>query len=104
VVLRKYEGHIPELVYIGTVLSGFYSDQILPITNKYTVTADILADTAKAFYRSFTKEIESSKFCRQQYHDILQEFAVEYISRKHNIKLKRYDDSVIGAYENPGVD
>jgi hypothetical protein len=104
VVIRRYDGQIPELVFIGAILSGYYSSQVLPITNKYTVTAEIFADTARAFYRSFEKELQKGKLELQKYRDMVQMFAIEYIDKKHSIKLKRFDDSVIGIYENPSVD
>jgi len=93
---REYEGMIPELVYIGTKLCGFYSDQLLPITNKYTTTAEIMSDTAKAFYKAFLKNIETMQYDDQSYHNILQEFAMEYVKQKYDIQLKRFNDSAIG--------
>lgn len=95
-VEREYLGMMPELIYISTVLCGFFQDQILPITGKYTTTAEIMSDTAKAFFRSFQKEIETVKYSKQEYHNILQEFAIEYVRQKYEVELKRFDDSVIG--------
>lgn len=84
---KLFEGTEAEQLFICTIITDKFSDEILGVKGLYSPTVDIVVDTTKAFYKEIALNMSFEDITVSEYVEKITEFAQEYISKNYEIKL-----------------
>ena len=87
---KQFLGTEKELMFICTIICDCYVDELMGITGRYTMTAEMVSEATRAFFKTRTLAMDLNNTDVDDYVNMIIDFGKKYIKENYGLILTEF--------------